>query len=467
MAAKMVGEALLGSAKFVGEALVDSAVEMLLGRLASQDFIDFFRGRKHDEGLLKKLELTLLELKKLDAGEFSKLQKLEVIKCTKLITDLPKKVPALVNLEIRECPELVASLPRTNSIRKVLLRGCQEVQLEWQGVSFVEELKMSGFRSLKEFESELITLTNLKMLEVSECSILSLPQIGFPLKLTSLSVEDCGAMQCFPGGMMCLVNLKDLWVERCSELVLPLQEEISHCNMSLEILTLYDCESLKSLPLGLFPKLRCLKILECINFETLLIPDGLENHNLTLLEYLTIIGCNKMKLSLFQKLVGDRRNWGLQRLPSLRELYLFDEVVDSFPEEGLLPSTLTTLCFGNMLNLTSLNRRGLLLLVSLKKMEIWDCPKLQSLPEEGLPTSLFALMIWNCPLLTPRCRREGGEDWHKVAHVPLIVMDGEAIFDQVDLGPMSLFYTAYAIDIGQQFNVHARNAYAICPDVAS
>ncbi|KAH7859027.1 hypothetical protein Vadar_030634 [Vaccinium darrowii] len=527
MAAKMVGEALLGSVKFVGEALVGSAVEMLLGRLASQDFIDFFRGRKHNEGLLKKLELTLLELNKLlNDAENRQLTDLVVRRWLDELKDaiyhaedlldeityeaLRSKVEAEYpggKKRLRDAAistftsffdsELVASLSRTTSIRELLLEECQGVQLEWQGMSFVEKLKMSGFESLKEFESALITLTNLKKLEVSTCSILSLPEIGFPLKLTSLFVEDCGAMQCFPGGMMCLVNLKHLRVDRCPELVLPLPRETSHCNMSLERLSLYCCESLKSLPLGLFPKLRSLTIDECINFETLLIPDGIENQNLTLLEHLAISNCNNMvsfpcggipapqlsNLWIFdckklkalpeqmhtllpslqslqlkdcpeieslpegglpsklcsldimncEKLVGDRRNWGLQRLTSLRYLSLSDRVVESFPEEGLLPSTLTRLRVGIMQNLKALNGRGLQRLVSLKRMRIRSCPQLQSLPEEGLPTSLFALSISRCPLLKPRCLREGGEDCHKVAHVPLIMMDDEVIFDKVHL----------------------------------
>ncbi|KAG5527642.1 hypothetical protein RHGRI_028537 [Rhododendron griersonianum] len=437
----------------------------------------------------------------LDAGEFSRLQKLEIIKCPKLIGDLPKKVPSLVRLEIKACPELVASLPRTTSIRKLVLKECQGIQLEWLGVSLVETLQISGFAN--EFASELLTLTNLKELKVERCP-----------RLLSFS-----------------------------ELVLQLPKEMSNCYASLERLTLDGCESLISLPLGFFPKLRYLRIEQCINFETLLTPDGIELQNLQLLESLSIIFCNNMvsfprgglpapklsslwfqsckklealpeqmhtllpslqQLSLSdcpeidsfpegglpsklgalhiwncKKLVGGRRVWGLQTLPSLTSFLLegeYEDVVESFPEEGLLPSTLESLRIQNLLNLKSLNDRvfqlgslrnmhisncpqlkslpeeglpstlvslhiqrmpnlkslnksGLHLLGSLKYMQIRHCPQLQSLPEEGLPASLFELQIQGCPLLKPRCLREEGADWHKIAHVPGISIDGETILD--------------------------------------
>ncbi|KAG5531056.1 hypothetical protein RHGRI_025871 [Rhododendron griersonianum] len=47
-----------------GEALLGAAFGVLLDRLASEEFINFFRGRKHDKSLLKKLKVTLLELNK-------------------------------------------------------------------------------------------------------------------------------------------------------------------------------------------------------------------------------------------------------------------------------------------------------------------------------------------------------------------------------------------------------------------
>ncbi|XP_058222878.1 putative disease resistance RPP13-like protein 1 [Rhododendron vialii] len=47
-----------------GEALLGAAFGVLLDCLTSKDFINFFRGRKHDERLLKKLKLKLLGLNK-------------------------------------------------------------------------------------------------------------------------------------------------------------------------------------------------------------------------------------------------------------------------------------------------------------------------------------------------------------------------------------------------------------------
>ncbi|KAG5539127.1 hypothetical protein RHGRI_019621 [Rhododendron griersonianum] len=414
----------------------------------------------------------------LDAGEFTRLQKLEVVKCPNLIGDLPQKVPSLMRLEIKECPKLVASLPSTTSIRELVLDKCEEVQLEWQGVYSVETLEISSFASLEEFARELSTLTNLKELKVEKC----------PMLLS------------FPQEMMRLNNLEELSVLQCPKLELPVSVEMSLCYTSV-----FGCESLKSLPLGLFPKLQYLKIQGCINFETLVIPEGTELQNLTSLQSLDISGCNNMvffpcgglsaptmsclhvfhckklkalpeqmhtllpSLQTFgvwdcpeiesfpkgglpskvrnfgigncKKLVGGRRDWGLQSLPSLMRFALYagsEDVLESFPEEGLLPATLTTLWIKGMPNLKSLNSRALQLLGSLKYMEIRKCPQLQSLPEEGLPTSLFALQIERCPLLKPRCHKEEGEDWHKIAHIPLINIDGEAIFDQVHLGPVDV-----------------------------
>ncbi|TQE03401.1 hypothetical protein C1H46_010966 [Malus baccata] len=58
---------------------------------------------------------------------------------------------------------------------------------------------------------------------------------------------------------------------------------------------------------------------------------------------------------------------------------------------------------------------------SLSKLRIEDCTNLASLPE-GI-RGLNKLQIWHCPMLSERCKKETGEDWPKIAHIPHIYID--------------------------------------------
>ncbi|KAG5552611.1 hypothetical protein RHGRI_010635 [Rhododendron griersonianum] len=309
----------------------------------------------------------------LDAGEFPRLQELEVINCPNLIGGLPKRVPSLARLKVEKCPGLVASLERATCIHEVVLEECEGVQFEMQGVSSIEILKIMYFASLEEFAIELSTLTHLK----------------------ELRVENCPRLFAFPEGMMRLNNLKKLTV-RCNMVFFP-RGGLPAPNLSC--LRVQGCKKLKALPEQmhtLLPSLAVLCFRGCSEIESF--PKG---------------GLPSKLSSLFindcKKLVGSRRDWGLQRLPSLQCFSLLGEskgVLESFLEEGLLPTTVTMLFMFYMPNLKSLNSRGLQLLGSLKYMLIWNCSQLQSLQEEGLPTSLLELFIMYCPLLNPHCRRK-------------------------------------------------------------
>ena len=117
--------------------------------------------------------------------------------------------------------------------------------------------------------------------------------------------------------------------------------------------------------------------------------------------------------------------------------------LDSFPEEGFLPSSLTHLTITNFPNLKCLDNQGLWHLTtleiytfpslkslddkelqhltSLETLLIDDCEKLQYLPKQGLPSSLSRLYIHGCPLLKKRCQRNKGKEWPKISHIPCIL----------------------------------------------
>ncbi|KAI8016721.1 putative disease resistance protein [Camellia lanceoleosa] len=437
--------------------------------------------------------------------------KLRVTNCPKLIGGLPKYIPFWVRVEIRYCPGLMASLSRTCAANQLVLQGCDSVKLGWQGLSSLVKLQISSasLKELTPELYTLINLKALRIEECPD--LLLFPDTRLSPMLADLTIIDCWAIRCLPERVMSLNNcLQRLEVKDCPKLVFPLSEEMENCYTSLESLSFETCDSLPSLPLELFPKLQSLRIKDCGNFETLLTLNKLGFQNFASLEQLDLDGCSNMEslsqqvliapnlkrfdpwnckklkslpdrmhsltslqslmigncpgIELFPegglpsslhslqimncaKLVARRREWGLQRLPSLTRFSIsgeyVEDVLESFPEEGLLPSTLIWLQIEGLPNLKLLNNRGLQHLGSLKNMRIARCPQLQSLPEEGLPTSLFLLEIMECPLLKPRCLREEGQDWHKIAHIPLLHTDSELSFDQRTLAPTQEYHSLF------------------------
>jgi hypothetical protein len=151
-----------------------------------------------------------------------------------------------------------------------------------------------------------------------------------------------------------------------------------------------------------------LEIRDCLEVE--LCPEG---GFPSPLQSLVIRNCNK--------LIAGRMQWGLQTLPSLSCFKIGDdENVESFPEEMLLPSSLTSLKIYFLKHLKSLDYKGLQHLTSLRALKISNCPMLESMPEEGLPSSLSFLRIDSCPMLGESCEREKGKDWPKISHIPYI-----------------------------------------------
>ncbi|GMN66639.1 hypothetical protein TIFTF001_035699 [Ficus carica] len=197
---------------------------------------------------------------------------------------------------------------------------------------------------------------------------------------------------------------------------------------SLTCLRISCCKQLVSLLPGVpqqqthtpFPSLEIIYVSFCPMLETFL-----EWGSFSRLQSIDIWGC--------ERLFALRRSWDLQRFTSLTSLelrYWFDSSVGSFPEEGLLPTTLTSLTINEFEYIELLKGKSLQQLTSLESLSIERCEKLRCLPEERLPPSLSFLCIRNCPFLERRCQRENGEDWHKIDHISRVKIKGAIEWDE-------------------------------------
>lgn len=205
------------------------------------------------------------------------------------------------------------------------------------------------------------------------------------------------------------VNLKILRLEGYGGTRFPVWIGGSNPPSNLRELDLHRCLNLESFPERMhssLPSLVRLSLSNCPELHSFPIR-GLK------LKAFSVTNC--------KQLIRNRKQWDLQSLHSLLSftIAMCDEV-ESFPEEMLLPSSLTTLEIRHLSNLKSLDHKGLQHLTSLRELQIWHCPNLQSLPEEGLPSSLSSLFIFKCNLLKERCKRPNGEDWLKVSHIPYL-----------------------------------------------
>ncbi|KAK4605443.1 hypothetical protein RGQ29_013484 [Quercus rubra] len=222
----------------------------------------------------------------------------------------------------------------------------------------------------------------------------------------------------------CLREL-NIWV--CPKLVeMPIFPSITSLNIgesnAMLIKSVMNLTSLSSLEIGSM-------------HESTLLPDGLFQ-NLTAMKRFTLVYCEGLE-SLPE---------GLQYLHSLRELEILRCTnILSFPVNGLRGlSSLQMLRIHHCDKFCSLSE-GIQYLTSLEYLLIYGCPKLVSLPEQiGCLTSLSSLRIWhcdklmslpdefqnltalktlsigNCPHLQRRCKKDSGEDWHKIARIPNI-----------------------------------------------
>nr|XP_023911069.1 putative disease resistance protein At3g14460 isoform X1 [Quercus suber]XP_023911072.1 putative disease resistance protein At3g14460 isoform X1 [Quercus suber]XP_023911073.1 putative disease resistance protein At3g14460 isoform X1 [Quercus suber]XP_023911074.1 putative disease resistance protein At3g14460 isoform X2 [Quercus suber]XP_023911075.1 putative disease resistance protein At3g14460 isoform X1 [Quercus suber] len=396
-----------------------------------------------------------------DEGAFPSLQELYLEKCPKLSGSLPKHLPSLTDLGIEECEQLETSLPTAPFIRKLVVRNCNDALLQKlpptlhdltvmgfenleslpEGVMdhnhCVEKLFIYEFPVLKSLpRGGLSSPTTLKYLSIYDCKELEFPMLPCYSSLVGLFIEySCNPLKSFP--LDIFPKLRYLIIERCSDmeslsvseghqLTELLQLKIKNCPHfvafpsgglsapNLSELEVSNCSLLNSLPENMhtfLPTLQFLEIINCPQIESF--PEGGLPSNLI---SLGICDC--------KKLICNRMEWGLQRLQSLKRLGFINEDPDcwdaeSFPEQYLLPTTVTHLYITGFGNLRKLDNRGFQHLTSLQYLSMENCPKLKHMPER-LPATVSHIKIITCPSLTKRLQRKKGKAWRNIAHTPFI-----------------------------------------------
>ncbi|RVW24184.1 putative disease resistance RPP13-like protein 1 [Vitis vinifera] len=355
-------------------------------------------------------------------------------------SELRGEFPRLQELCISECPKLTGKLPKQ-------------------------------LRSLKKLESLVVSClwvpSELLKSVDGKCYISQLEEL--PPRIQTLRIRECDSIEwVLEEGMLqgstCL--LQHLHIRSC-RFSRPLHSV--GLSTTLKSLDMWKCTSrLEFLSISISEgdptSLNCLKIRKCPDLVYIELP-ALESARYE------ISRCRKLKL-----LAHTHSSLQGLRLASLTKFKINDGCRDmeSFPNESLLPSTLTSLEIERLPNLKSLDSNGLRHLTSLTTLYISNCPKFQSFGEEGLqhltsleklemvflpvleslrevglqhltslkelsisychhlqcltkerlPNSLSRLKIKSCPLLEHGCQFEKGQDWEYIAHIPRIVIGG-------------------------------------------
>ncbi|KAK7331430.1 hypothetical protein VNO77_25655 [Canavalia gladiata] len=320
---------------------------------------------------------------------FQRLRELEIRKCASLVEDLPNNLPALKKLVIIGCNKLVSSLPTSPMVQEIEIHQSENIVLEELPVS-LHSLRVSG--------SNLVDSVFISMMQSENC-------------LEHLDISDCVSTISISG--WCLPSsLRTLEFKNCKNFEVMLQ---SH--MALESYKMKNsCGLVESFPVDTFPALKCLHIEGCENLASLLVAGGTLEH----LDSIAIIQCPKLvSLHEFELYAPRLRSLTISRcenlkclpnqmqrlLPTLTELSICDcPEIESFPEMGL-PSSLSSLVISNCLKLTAL--RMLWNLPSLTSLTISGIYQIiESFPEEGLlPDTLTFLSIEKVLMLQLDCKQ--------------------------------------------------------------
>ncbi|XP_062113509.1 putative disease resistance protein At3g14460 isoform X1 [Humulus lupulus] len=362
-----------------------------------------------------------------DAATYRKLKTLEIKRCYELIGDLPRFLPSLTRIIINADKQCSLNIPRLPCVTEMRIRKLENVESLYEAIKAMNPSSSTGSllttptplqsltlsycgSSFRSFHMDLFpTLRTLDIYDCDYFEALSMSD-GQCRELTFLSIYRCLSFVSFPNGGLIAPKLREFRISRCRSFVsFPngglIAPKLREFRISL-------CPKLKWLPekMTSLSSLKSLTIESCSLIKT--IPEG------GLPISLSTLGINYHQLL--------RMKWNRQTLPHLRVVTVEgdEEDLESFPEERLLPATITSLSIHRFSKLRGLDKNGLSQLTSLQQLHIRWCPELQTLSEEGFPTSLRYLCIINCPLLKkiydPK-ESENKEYSSKISHIPHVL----------------------------------------------
>ncbi|KAL7234396.1 hypothetical protein ACSBR1_017907 [Camellia fascicularis] len=313
---------------------------------------------------------------------FTRVSKLSIKKCPKLVKMLPSNLPCLKTLEIINCPQLL-------------------VEASSLVLPSLTSLSMSDVR----LPSLPVLLKTCNVLETGSLTCLNIRNVSIPESLCNPSIDD----EVMLADAMCkhLSSVTSLSIEMIQKLAL-LPKWLTQGLKGLKKLQIYRCEELTTLwqnESGLQQSLLALQSLiirRCPQLVSLFEEDeDVENEgqhqqegvpSMVRLEYLWISDCEKL----------EKLPRGLHTFTSLRETLIFMcPSLVSFSETGFPPSLRELrICYGckALRSLPGWTVHD----SNLKSLQIEGCDNLESLPEEWVhhpTTKLSFLFISNCKKL--------------------------------------------------------------------
>ncbi|XP_068494523.1 putative disease resistance RPP13-like protein 1 [Phaseolus vulgaris] len=379
---------------------------------------------------------------------FPCLKTLYLYKCPKLKGTLPSHLPSLTNVIFSECNQLVTKLSDVHwntSIEAIHIREGQETLLSMLDNFSCCELLIEKCDSLQCFPRMILSANCLQKLTLSNIpSLISFPADCLPTLLQSLDIWHCRNLEFLSHNTRPkFTSLKTLRIwNSCSSLTsfslacFPvLQELYIRFIPNLEAITtqggeaapklvdfiVTDCEKLRSLPNQIdLPSLEHLDLSGLPMLESLsprCLPSCLRSLHV---DVGILSSISKQELGLL-----------FQRLSSLSHLLVKglgdEDLVNRLLKEQSLPTSLEYLFLNNFSGLKLLEGKGLQSLTSLQMLNIYNCPSIESLPEDQLPSSLQVLSLRECPLLEARYQNHNGKYWSKIAHIPAIKINEKVI----------------------------------------